>query len=253
MKKRTMLLVLLALTLGIGSAFAGARRSRTRRRAPNPPAPKNCLAEIGLTEEQQVALAALRQETIEALKEAKGKQQARLIIQEFRQEVKDILTEEQLAALQECMRPEKPLTCWDQIELDPGQIEAIDAIRAAAMEAIKAAEGPRRARDIIEQMHQAVEDVLTEEQLAALRDCLRPEKPVNCMEQIGLTPEQTQAMEQIRLTAMDAVRNAVQDRDRVRQILNQMHDDMMSVLTDEQLQALEQCRNTQRHGGQGQK
>ena len=252
MKKQWILLVILMLSLVFGSAFARSRRGRRALRPAQPPAPKNCLAEIGVTEGQKEALDALRDATIAALKEAKGKQAARTIIEEFREAIKDILTEEQLAALRECMRPEKPLTCWDQIELDQDQIDAIDAIREAALEAIKAAESPKRARDIIEQMHQAVEGVLTDAQLAALRDCLRPDKPVNCMEQIGLTQEQLQAMEQIRLTAMEAVRNAVQDRDRVRQILNQMHDDMMSVLTDEQLEALEECRNTQRHR-QGQK
>ena len=87
--------------------------------------------------------------------------------------------------------------------------------------------------------------------IAALRDCLRPDRPVNCMDQIGLTEEQIAEIDAIRQAAMDAVQQA-ETREEVRAILDQMREDMMDVLTDEQIAALEECRDAQsnrpRHG-----
>ena len=119
------------------------------------------------------------------------------------------------------------------------------------MEAIKEAEEPQAVRDIVEQMHQAIEDVLTEEQLAELRACLRPDKPVNCLDQIGLTEAQIEQIDAIRDAAMAAVQEA-EDRTEVRVILDQMREDMMAVLTPEQITALEECRdaNSSRRNGQ---
>jgi Spy/CpxP family protein refolding chaperone len=201
--------------------------------------------EIGLTQDQIDAMEAIRQAAVEALKEVETRQEARDIIQQMRLDIQAVLTEEQLAALAECRQPKRFVTCMDTIGLTQDQIEAIDVIRQAAMEALKEAESPQEARDIIEQMHQAVEDVLTEEQLEALRECLRPKRPVNCMDQIGLTQEQIDAMDAIRELAMEAVQEA-QSRQEVREILDQMREDVMAVLTDEQLAALQECRDAHR-------
>lgn len=245
MKKHWILLVVLSLGLVLGSAFARSRRVRRPLPPPRPLSVRNCMDEIGLTQDQIDAMEAIRQAAVEALKEVETRQEARDIIQQMRLDIQAVLTEEQLAALAECRQPKRFVTCMDTIGLTQDQIEAIDAIRQAAMEALKEAESPQEARDIIEQMHQAVEDVLTEEQLEALRECLRPERPVNCMDQIGLTQEQIDAMDAIRELAMEAVQEA-QGRQEVREILDQMHEDMMAVLTDEQLAALQECRDAHR-------
>ena len=203
------------------------------------------MSEIGLTQDQIDAMEAIRQAAVEALKEVETRQEARDIIKQMRLDIQAVLTQEQLAALAECRQPKRPVTCMDEIGLTQDQIEAIDAIRQAAMEELREAQSPQEARDIIEQMHQAIEDVLTEEQLVALRECLRPNRPVNCMDQIGLTQEQIDAMDAVRKLAMEAVQEA-QSRQEIREILDQMYEDMMAVLTDEQLAVLQECRDAQR-------
>ncbi|UCG48680.1 MAG: hypothetical protein JSU94_02675 [Phycisphaerales bacterium] len=246
MKKHRILLVVLTSALILVPAFA---RSRYRRRPSPPPQPspvRTCFEEVGITQEQIELMDAIRRAAVELLKQAQSRQEARDIIEQMREDIRAVLTPEQLEALKECLRPDKPVTCMDQIGLTAEQIEAIDAIRKAALEALKEAESPKQARDIIEQMHQAIEDVLTDEQLEALRQCLRPERPVNCMDQIGLTPEQVEAIDAIRQAALEALKDARGPRE-VRAILDQMYEDMMAVLTDEQLEALQECRDAQRN------
>ena len=210
-----------------------------------PKKPVTCMDQIGLTLEQKEAINAIRKAGAEALKEAKNPEEARAIIEQTRQTIEYVLTEGQLAALNECRRSGKTITCMDQIDLTPEQEDQIDEIRQEAKEALKEAETPEEARAIIEQMHQAIENTLTEEQLEALRECIRPKKPVNCMDQIGLTPEQEDQMDAIRRDAMELLETA-ETREEIREIMNQMHEDLMSVLTDEQLAELQECRDAQR-------
>jgi Spy/CpxP family protein refolding chaperone len=216
-----------------------------------PPRVVDCFEQVGISLEVLDTMEALRTAAIEELKEAQTRGEAREIIEQLREDIMALFTEEQLAALQDCLKPAKPATCMEQLDLTPEQIELIDAIRDAAMEAIKEAEEPQAVRDIVEQMHQAIEDVLTEEQLAELRACLRPDKPVNCLDQIGLTEAQIEQIDAIRDAAMAAVQEA-EDRTEVRAILDQMREDMMAVLTPEQITALEECRdaNSSRRNGQ---
>jgi len=67
------------------------------------------------------------------------------------------------------------------------------------------------------------------------------------MENIGLTEEQIAAMDALREAAIAALEEA-QGQDEVRAIMDQLYEDMMSLLTDEQLAALEECRDGQRRG-----
>jgi len=257
MKKRWILLTVLCLAVVAASSLATTRtreRSREGRRAMRPTAPPrivDCFEQVGIGQEVLDAMEALRAAAIEELKEAQTRGEAREIIEQLREDIMALFTEEQLAALQDCLKPAKPATCMQQLDLTPEQIELIDAIRDAAMEAIKEAEEPQEVRDIVEQMHQAIEDVLTEEQLAELRACLHPDKPVNCLDQIGLTEAQIEQIDTIRDAAMAAVQEA-EDREEVREILDQMREDMMAVLTPEQVTALEECRDANSHRRNGQ-
>jgi len=250
MKKRWILLVVLAIGLVTLSAFARSDRTRGRRRARVPSRPRiaECFEQAGIGEDVLDAMEAMRLAAIEALKEAESCEERYEIIEQLREDLASLFTEEQLAAVKECMRQPKPATCMDQIDLSPEQIELIDTIRAAALEAIKGAKEPQEAREIIEQMHQAIEDVLTEEQLEALRECMHPGKPVNCMDQIGLTEEQIAQLDAIRDAAIEAVKLA-ENRDEVRVIMDQMREDMMAVLTPDQVEALEACRDANGHRG----
>lgn len=250
MKKQWILLAMLTLGLVLGSADARNRRNQTRDQASQPPSATECMTQAGVTEEQLAAMEAIRQAAIAALKEAESPQKAREIVEEMREDLQSVLTQEQLAAMANCMRPKEPLNCMDQLDLTQLQMEEIAAIREAAIAAIKEAESPQKARDIIEQMHQAIEDVLTPEQLEILRQCLRPDKPVNCMDQIGLTADQIAAIDALRDAAMEELKEA-ETREEVRAIMDQLYDDIMSVLTDEQIAALQECRDAQRPGGPG--
>lgn len=254
MKKRWILLVLCIAVIA-ASAFAGTTtRTRTRsRRAERPAAPPRmveCFEQIGIPVEVLDAIEVLRAEAIEALKDVENREEGREIIEQLRADILALFTEEQLTALKECMKPARPATCMEQLDLTPEQIEMIDAIRAAAMEAVKEATEPQEVRDIIEQMHQDVENVLTEEQLAALRACMRPDRPVNCLDQIGLDEDQIAQIDAIRDAAMEAVKET-EDREEVRAILDQMREDIMAVLTPEQVEALQECRDAQSHRQQG--
>ena len=245
MKKHWILLAIMTLCLVVGSAFAERRTGRRAHQPKRAPSFHRCVGELDLTEEQIAEITAIHQAAMEELKQAETPEEARAIIEQTHQAIKEVLTPEQLVVLQECLQPKKPVTCMDQIGLTLEQKEAINAIRKAGEEALKEAKTPEEARAIIEQMHQAIENTLTEEQLEALRECIRPKKPVNCMDQIGLTPEQEDQMDAIRRDAMELLETA-ETREEIREIMNQMHEDLMSVLTDEQLAELQECRDAQR-------
>ena len=256
MKKHWILLTILSLTLVLGAAFANEGQERQNRqerrssRAQRRPSFYRCLMQLDLTDEQIAGIDLIRKETIESLKEAETPEEARSIIEGMHEAMKALLDEAQLAALEECLQPEKPVTCMDQIDLTQEQKDEIHAIRQEAIAAIKEADSPRKARDIIEQMHQLMEEVLTTEQLEALRECLRPKKRVNCMDQIDLTPVQIAAIDAARQAAMEALEEA-ETREEIREIMDLMHDDIMAVLDDGQIAALQECRDAQRKGPGG--
>jgi len=175
--------------------------------------------QIGLTEEQLDAMAELRQEAMDAIRAAESRSRSR----------------------------HRDGNCMDQLDLDEDQIAEMDAIRQAAMDAIREAERPVHASDIFEDMQQAIEEVMTEEQLLAYRDCIRPRLRLNCMDTIGLTEQQIADMQALREAAIADLQEA-QGQEEVRAIMDQLFEDMMGLLTDEQVAALEECRDGQRRG-----
>ncbi|MBN2270774.1 MAG: hypothetical protein JXN61_09185 [Sedimentisphaerales bacterium] len=251
MKKHKILLAVLALSLALGVAVARDRRGQRPSEPPRASNGANCIDQIGLTQDQLDAIEAIRQAAMQAIREAESPTQARDIIAQLRLDLLAVFTDEQLDALEECRQHNRNRyrngNCMDQLDLTEDQIAQMDAIRQAALEAIREAECPVNASDIFEQMQQAIEEVLTPEQLAAYRECIRPRLRLNCMENIGLTEEQIAAMQALREAAIAALEDA-QGQEEVRAILDQLYEDMMSLLTDEQLAALQECRDAQRHG-----
>jgi Spy/CpxP family protein refolding chaperone len=251
MKKHRILLVMLALSLALGVALARDRRGERPSGPPRSSNGGNCMDQIGLTQEQLDAIEAIREAAMDAIREAESPTQARDIIAQLRLDLLAVFTEEQLAALEECRQQKRNRyrdgNCMAQLDLTDEQIAEMDAIRQAAMDAIREADCPVNASDIFEQMQQAIEEVLTPEQLAAYRECIRPRLRLNCMENIGLTEEQIAAMSALREAAIAALEEA-QGQEEVRAILDQLYEDMMSLLTDEQLAALQECRDGQRRG-----
>jgi Spy/CpxP family protein refolding chaperone len=246
--KKKFLFIMLALCLLVTAASARDRRQGRPEPAPAPvPAPervttRDCLSQLDLSQEQIDAIIAIRQAAIEAFKAATTIEEARAIVEQMRIDIENVLTDDQLAALRECVRPDRPVTCMNQLDLTPDQIAAIDAIHDAAIAAVRQAQDPQEARAIIEQMHQDIEAVLTPEQLAALRECQRPRLRKNCLETIGLTQDQINLIEEIRAAALDLIAQA-ETREEIRAIMEQMQDDIMSILTEEQVTALQECRD----------
>jgi len=251
MKKHRILLVVLALSLAFGVAVARDRRGERPSEPPRSSNGRDCMDEIGLTQDQLDAMEAIREAAMEAISEAESPTHAHDIIEQLRVDLLAVLTEEQLAALEECRQQNRNRytdgSCMDQLDLTEEQIAEMDAIRQAAMDAIREAECPVNASAIFEEMQQLIEEVLTEEQLAAYRDCIRPRMRLNCMDNIGLTEEQIATMDALREAAIAALDEA-EGQEEVRAIMDQLYEDMMSLLTDEQLAALEECRDGQRNG-----
>lgn len=249
MKKHWIILAILTLSLALGPAAARNRRRARPTPPPQPQRARDCMDQIGLTQEQLDAITIIRQEAMDAIRAAESPTQASQIIAQLRLDILAVLTPEQLAALEECRQRNRRRTgnCMDQLDLTQEQIDEMDAIRQAAMDAIREAESPVNASDIFEQMQQAIEEVMTDEQLAAYRECIRPRLRLNCMDTIGLTEEQIAAMDALREAAIEALQGA-QGREEVRAIMDQLYEDMMSLLTDEQLAALQECRDGQRRG-----
>jgi len=249
MKKLWILLAILALSLALGPAAARTRRGERPSPPPQSTIGRDCMDEIGLTQEQLDAMAVLRQMAMDAIRAAESPVQARDIIERLRLALLAVLTPAQLDALEECHQRNRPRNgnCMDQLDLTEEQIALMDAIRQAAMDAIREAESPVNASDIFEQMQQAIEDVMTPEQLAAYRDCIRPRLRLNCMDTIGLTEEQIAAMDALREAAIAALEGA-EGQEEVRAIMDRLYEAMMDLLTDDQLAALEECRDGQRNG-----
>lgn len=243
--KKHWILLLLVTCLVIGSTFARNRTDRTRTQVKRPPSPRRCLEKVELTERQKLAISSIRQNAMAALREVETREEAKAIIEQMHADTLAILTDEQFAIYKECMNPEKPATCMDKVGLTPEQIEEMDTIRHAARVALKEAQTAEEACAIIERMHQAIEDVLTEEQLAALRECLRPKEPVNCMDRIDLTDRQIAIMDEIRAASMELLETA-ETREEIRAVMDMMREDLMEVLNEEQVAALEKCRDAQR-------
>lgn len=244
MKKHWILLVL-ALTIAIGSASARTRDDRRGPRPQRPTSPRKCLKQVELTEAQIEAIAVIRHDAMAALREAASPDEARQIVAQMHADTLAVLDDDQLAIYNECMQPERPVTCMEQIDLTEEQLATMDGIRKAAKLALREAQTAEEACAIIERMHQAIEDVLTDEQLAQLRECLRPKEHINCMDRIDLTDEQIAEMDEIRAACMELM-ETTDTREGIRKVMDMMRQDLMEVLTGEQAAALQQCRDHQR-------
>ncbi len=146
-----------------------------RRTASGIPGIPGILADLDLTEDQ----IAFIQETLAAAREAAAAAETpeakREIMQEAHELILTVLTDEQLEQLQSAMgdcQPDRPVLglppAFDELGLTEEQLAAIADIREAAKIAAEAADTPEARREIMEAAHQAILDVLTEEQLALL-------------------------------------------------------------------------------------
>jgi len=215
---------------------------------------------LELTEEQQQFIRETMEAARAAMQEATTPEERRAIMEAAREAILGILTEEQLAKLEEIMNllpdpqrhrlggPGLPgmLACLD---LTPEQVEFIQQTLADARAAAAAAEKPEEKRQIMQDAHELILTVLTDEQLEQLQGLMgdgRPDRPrlqlpaqLDCLE---LTEEQLAAIAAIREAARTAAEGADTPEAR-RAIMEQAHQAILDVLTEEQLALLEQIQS----------
>ena len=142
------------------------------------------------------------------------------------------------------------------LDLTEEQQAAIEEIRDNAREAAQAAETPEARREILQAAHEEILAVLTPEQLEQLEQLRAqmwqgrggPGGPRGNREfgawlcgALDLTEEQQAAIEEIRDNAREAAQAAETPEAR-REILQAAHEEILAVLTAEQLEKLEQLR-----------
>ena len=272
MKKYGILLVVLLTTVVlVGSAMAGrgrAGRGKIGRMRGMGPQRVDCFKKLDLTEEQQAKIDSLRAAAKEAAKDAETREERQRIFRRMRNAIEGVLTEEQLAELKECREqhrgrrggphgvgPGGPqgFDCFRQLDLTEEQQAKIDSLRAAAREAAKDAETREERQQIFKRMRNAIEGVLTEAQLAELKECREQHRgrhggPLgfDCLKQLDLTEEQQAKIDSLRAAAREAAKDA-ETREERQRIFKRMHNAIKDVLTEEQLAELKECR--ERHGG----
>jgi len=148
----------------------------------------------------------------------------------------------------------------ETLDLAEEQKTAIEAIREKARTDAEAAETWQARREIMQAAHDEIMAVLTDEQVEKLKQ-LRPETPWGpgrghpgigprgpfggpdgtppVFEALDLTEEQKTAVDEIREQARTDV-EAAETREARREIMQTAHEEILALLTDEQIEKLEQ-------------
>jgi Spy/CpxP family protein refolding chaperone len=230
---------------------------------------------LDLTEEQQAAIEDIRADAVEAAQDAETPEARREIMQAAHEEILAVLTAEQLEKLEQLRakvwhgkggpwgpRGGREYMAWlfGALDLTEEQQAAIEQIREDAIEAAQAAETPEAKRQIMQAAHEEILAVLTAEQLEKLEQLRAqmwqgPRGPSGPgagagLEALDLTEAQQAAIEQIRASARQAIQ-AAETRQARREIMQAAHEEIMAVLTAEQLEKLEQIRSQTRQGRVG--
>lgn len=177
-------------------------------------------------------------------------------------DIEAVLTEEQLEKLQQ-LRDENEDRPFAALDLTAEQKTAIAEIREKAGTDAAAARTSQERQEIMQAAHDEIMSVLTEEQIQKL-ERLRRDRPLGpgrpgrgypgagprgpvagpdgiwpVLEALNLTEEQKAVIAEIREKAI-ADAGAAETRQAGRDIMQAAHDEILSVLTDEQIDELEQ-------------
>lgn len=166
------------------------------------------------------------------------------ILKAAREEIKNLLTDEQKAELQERRRGRRP-----DLGLTDEQKAKSAEIRKAARRKAKDAKTPEERREIRKQMHEDLKEILTDEQRAKREQFGRGRGG-----DLGLTDEQKPKVAEIRKAVAAKTAEA---RKQIRQAREQMDKDLAAVLSEEQMTKLRASRRQKgpqdrwREGGRG--
>jgi Spy/CpxP family protein refolding chaperone len=217
-------------------------------------APPMMLGMLDLTDEQKEAITAL-------VKESRAKLHA---------DIEAVLTSEQVEELQK-LRDDGAARAFAALDLTEEQQVAIAEIRENARVDAEAAKTREARRQIMQAAHEEVLSVLTDEQIEKLQKrrtrapwgrggpgrghvgigprgpYAGPDGPLTALD---LTEEQQVAIAEIRENArVDA--EAAETREARRQIMQAAHEEVLSVLTDEQIEKLEELQEERPRGRGG--
>jgi Spy/CpxP family protein refolding chaperone len=191
----------------------------------------------------------------------------------LQEDIEAVLTDEQLEELEQ-LREDRVKHPFDALDLTEEQQAAITEIREQARVDVEAAETRDARHEIIQAAHEEVLSVLTEEQIEKLEQ-LREERPYGrggpgkgnirigpgrpvggsddlrpVFEELDLTEEQKTAIKEIHEQARADAESA-ETRQARQEIMQAAHEEVLSVLTDEQIEKLEQLREDRPRGRGG--
>ena len=217
-------------------------------------APPMMLGELDLTDEQKEVITKLVEESREKL----------------HADIKAVLTPEQVEKLQK-LREDEVAHAFAALDLTEEQQAAIAEIRENAKIDAEAAETREARREIMQTAHEKILSILTDEQIEKLEQ-FHARKPSRRggpgkghigkgprgphadhhgpLAALDLTEEQQAVIADIRENARVEAENAETPEVR-REIMQTAHEDVLSVLTDEQIEKLEQWRAKARNGRKG--
>lgn len=219
-------------------------------------APSMMLGVLDLTDEQKEVIAAL-------VEESRAK---------LRADIKAVLTPEQVEKVQQ-LRDDGTARGFAALDLTEEQQAAIAEIRENARADAETAETREARREIMQAAYEEVKSVLTDEQIEKLEQrrakapwgrggpgkghkgigprgpYAGPDGPLAALD---LTEEQEAAISEIREKARAEAQTA-ETREARQEIMQAAHEEVKSVLTDEQIEKLEQScpRTPWGRGGQG--
>lgn len=149
--------------------------------------PLGVLRGLELTEDQQAEVKTIMEAAKEKLEAAETPEARKAAFEAAIDEVKELLTPEQLEQLEKALprfkeRPGGPLgggilACAEQIGLTDEQITQIKAIEEQTRAAVDAAETIEARHEALQDGREAVEKVLTAEQLEKLKECMAQQRP----------------------------------------------------------------------------
>lgn len=211
-------------------------------------APPMMLGVLDLTDEQKEVITALVEESRKKL----------------HADIEAVLTPGQVEKLEK-LRDDGTARGFAALDLTEEQQTAIAEIRENARADAEAAETPEARCEIMQTAHEEVKSVLTDEQIDKLEQ-LRPRTPWGPgrgrvgigprgpyagpdgpLAALDLTDEQKTAIEAIREQARTDA-EAAETRQARQEIMQTAHEEVLSVLTDEQVEKLEQWRAKTRNG-----
>lgn len=229
------------------------------------------LGTLDLTEAQKGEIARIMEAAKAACGEAQTAEEKKQIMERAQAAVKGVLTDEQLAKLERLVarlrqagqKPEEPVSgdrlqlirrILASLDLTEEQVTVIEGLLAEAQAALDEAETPEEKRAIIEQVIDAIKEVLTDEQLGKLERILarirqgQQQQPGDCLglmmrvlDALDLTEDQIAAIQAIREDAIAAIQEA-ETPEAKREIILAAKEAIMDVLTDEQIELMKEIQ-----------